>query len=109
MTCFCGHVEDEHNGRGECEVDDCPCFLFEGESGSGNARRSEWGNSVPATPLQAWVRTKNGRVWISKDGLSWIDLGPVELNVLVPVSTPPGEPQMFAEHGLDYYTQPGDK
>jgi hypothetical protein len=59
---------------------------LEGESGSGNARRSEKGNSVPATPLQAWVRTKNGRVWVSKDGLSWIDLGPVELNVLVPVA-----------------------
>ncbi len=31
MNCYCGHVEDEHNNRGECEVDDCPCFSFEDE------------------------------------------------------------------------------
>lgn len=31
MICFCGHVEDEHVGRGGCLVDDCPCFLFEDE------------------------------------------------------------------------------
>jgi hypothetical protein len=29
MECVCGHVEDEHDAYGECEVDDCPCFHFE--------------------------------------------------------------------------------
>lgn len=27
--CACGHVLDEHDGVGECQVDDCPCFAYE--------------------------------------------------------------------------------
>ncbi len=40
MTCFCGHVQDEHQHHGEnpdapnasaCTIDDCDCLMFEVE------------------------------------------------------------------------------
>lgn len=30
FNCECGHVDDEHiEGYLECQVDDCPCEMFE--------------------------------------------------------------------------------
>lgn len=31
MTCACGHVLDEHDRRGECQVHGCPCFAYEAD------------------------------------------------------------------------------
>jgi hypothetical protein len=29
-VCCCGHVYDEHHlDGGQCDIDDCPCILFE--------------------------------------------------------------------------------
>lgn len=27
--CYCGHSEEEHPGRRECEAKDCPCIQYE--------------------------------------------------------------------------------
>lgn len=27
--CECGHVQDEHDDQGECQVAGCPCFAFD--------------------------------------------------------------------------------
>lgn len=28
-VCYCGHVGDEHDWRGECQVEGCECLYFE--------------------------------------------------------------------------------
>jgi hypothetical protein len=33
-ACMCGHVLDEHDGVGECQVEGCPCFAYEEDEGS---------------------------------------------------------------------------
>ena len=28
-TCYCGHVEDEHDDKHACTIDGCDCFHYE--------------------------------------------------------------------------------
>jgi hypothetical protein len=30
-VCACGHVEDEHDLEGGCQVEGCPCIAFDPE------------------------------------------------------------------------------
>lgn len=46
MSCICGHVEEDHRLRHECEVEECLCVLYEEEDEEDEGKGGEHEETV---------------------------------------------------------------
>ena len=56
MTCYCGHVEDEHDKNGgACVIETCPCGFFEAHEPSTSV---EGARAMLRAAITAWEELK---------------------------------------------------